>query len=98
MNRLLCQGCFSLTSRQGFDVAIELSHLSTVTSDESNRTWGRSTACHQEEFEEIKRSFKKKGYSWGPSSVQTKERADCKERYGYCVSWEMRYKVGIIII
>ncbi|XP_077202278.1 mitogen-activated protein kinase kinase kinase 21 isoform X3 [Paroedura picta] len=51
-----------------------------VTSDESNRTWGRSTACHQEEFEEMKRSFKKKGCTWGPSSVQTKERVDCKER------------------
>ncbi|XP_074846262.1 mitogen-activated protein kinase kinase kinase 21 isoform X3 [Carettochelys insculpta] len=51
-----------------------------VTSGESNRTWGRSTACHQEEFEDVKRSFKKKGCTWGPSSVQTKEQADCKER------------------
>uniref|UniRef100_A0A8C8VMK3 Mitogen-activated protein kinase kinase kinase n=1 Tax=Pelusios castaneus TaxID=367368 RepID=A0A8C8VMK3_9SAUR len=51
-----------------------------LTSDESNRTWGRSTACHQEEFEDVKRSFKKKGCTWGPSSVQIKERADCKER------------------
>ncbi|KAJ7342260.1 hypothetical protein JRQ81_009971 [Phrynocephalus forsythii] len=51
-----------------------------VTSDESNRTWGRSTACHQEEFEDLKRSFKKKGCTWGPNSVQTKERTDCKER------------------
>ncbi|XP_054853887.1 mitogen-activated protein kinase kinase kinase 21 [Eublepharis macularius] len=51
-----------------------------LTSDESNRTWGKGTACHQEEFEELKRSFKKKGCTWGPSSVQTKERADCKER------------------
>uniref|UniRef100_A0A674K4B2 Mitogen-activated protein kinase kinase kinase n=1 Tax=Terrapene triunguis TaxID=2587831 RepID=A0A674K4B2_9SAUR len=51
-----------------------------LTSDESNRTWGRSTACHQEEFEDVKKSFKKKGCTWGPSSVQTKERADCKER------------------
>uniref|UniRef100_A0A8D0L3E6 Mitogen-activated protein kinase kinase kinase n=1 Tax=Sphenodon punctatus TaxID=8508 RepID=A0A8D0L3E6_SPHPU len=51
-----------------------------LTSDESNRTWGRSTACHQEEFEDVKRSFKKRGCTWGPSSVQTKERADCKER------------------
>ncbi|XP_030412768.1 mitogen-activated protein kinase kinase kinase 21 isoform X3 [Gopherus evgoodei] len=54
--------------------------LPSVTSDESNRTWGRSTACHQEEFEDLKKSFKKKGCTWGPSSVQTKERADCKER------------------
>nr|XP_006122108.1 mitogen-activated protein kinase kinase kinase 21 isoform X4 [Pelodiscus sinensis] len=51
-----------------------------VTSDESNRTWGRSTACHQEEFEDVKRSFKKKGCTWGPSSIQTKERTHCKER------------------
>nr|XP_006122106.1 mitogen-activated protein kinase kinase kinase 21 isoform X2 [Pelodiscus sinensis] len=51
-----------------------------LTSDESNRTWGRSTACHQEEFEDVKRSFKKKGCTWGPSSIQTKERTHCKER------------------
>ncbi|XP_048699802.1 mitogen-activated protein kinase kinase kinase 21 isoform X2 [Caretta caretta] len=51
-----------------------------LTSDESNRTWGRSTACHQEEFEDVKKSFKKKGCTWGPSSVQTKDHADCKER------------------
>ncbi|ETE65323.1 Mitogen-activated protein kinase kinase kinase MLK4, partial [Ophiophagus hannah] len=37
-----------------------------LTSDESNQTWGRSTAYHQEEFEEVKRSFKKKdgGSPW----------------------------------
>ncbi|XP_062980445.1 mitogen-activated protein kinase kinase kinase 21 [Elgaria multicarinata webbii] len=51
-----------------------------LTSDESNRTWGRSTTSHQEEFEDVKRSFKKKGCTWGPNSVQTKDRADCKER------------------
>ncbi|XP_061480494.1 mitogen-activated protein kinase kinase kinase 21 isoform X2 [Rhineura floridana] len=51
-----------------------------LTSDESNRTWGRSTACYQEEFEDVKQGFKKKGCTWGPSSVQTKERTDCKER------------------
>ncbi|KAK9411786.1 mitogen-activated protein kinase kinase kinase MLK4 [Crotalus adamanteus] len=51
-----------------------------LTSDESNRTWGKSTAYHQEEFEDVKRNFKKKGCTWGPNSVQTKERADCKER------------------
>ncbi|XP_030304351.1 mitogen-activated protein kinase kinase kinase 21 isoform X1 [Calypte anna] len=54
--------------------------LKTVTSDESNRTWGRSTAYHQEEFEDVKRSFKKRGCTWGPSSVQTKDRADCKDK------------------
>ncbi|KAM8810129.1 mitogen-activated protein kinase kinase kinase 21 isoform 2-T2 [Eudromia elegans] len=51
-----------------------------LTSDESNRTWGRSTACHQEEFEDVKRNFKKRGCTWGPSSVQTKDRADCKDK------------------
>ncbi|XP_068920963.1 mitogen-activated protein kinase kinase kinase 21 isoform X3 [Petaurus breviceps papuanus] len=54
--------------------------LPSVTSDESNRTWGKSTACRQEEFEDVKRNFKKKGCTWGPSSIQTKERNDCKER------------------
>ncbi|NWR74472.1 M3K21 kinase, partial [Centropus unirufus] len=51
-----------------------------LTSDESNRTWGRSTTYHQEEFEDVKRSFKKRGCTWGPSSVQTKDRADCKDK------------------
>ncbi|OPJ72737.1 mitogen-activated protein kinase kinase kinase MLK4-like [Patagioenas fasciata monilis] len=51
-----------------------------LTSDESNRTWGRSTAYHQEEFEDVKRSVKKRGCTWGPSSVQTKDRADCKDK------------------
>ncbi|KFP84451.1 Mitogen-activated protein kinase kinase kinase MLK4, partial [Acanthisitta chloris] len=51
-----------------------------LTSDESNRTWGRSTTYHQEEFEDAKRNFKKKGCTWGPSSVQTKDRADCKDK------------------
>ncbi|NXA48045.1 M3K21 kinase, partial [Nothocercus julius] len=51
-----------------------------LTSDESNRTWGRSTTCHPEEFEDVKRNFKKRGCTWGPSSVQTKDRADCKDK------------------
>ncbi|XP_067149564.1 mitogen-activated protein kinase kinase kinase 21 isoform X1 [Apteryx mantelli] len=51
-----------------------------LTSDESNRTWGRNTTCHQEEFEDVKRNFKKRGCTWGPSSVQTKDRADCKDK------------------
>ncbi|XP_030355708.1 mitogen-activated protein kinase kinase kinase 21 isoform X3 [Strigops habroptila] len=51
-----------------------------VTSDESNRTWGRSITYHQEEFEDVKRSFKKRGCTWGPSSVQSKDRADCKDK------------------
>ncbi|XP_051470183.1 mitogen-activated protein kinase kinase kinase 21 isoform X3 [Apus apus] len=51
-----------------------------LTSDESNRTWGRSTTYHQEEFEDVKKSFKKRGCTWGPSSVQIKDRADCKDK------------------
>uniref|UniRef100_A0A8D1LR13 Mitogen-activated protein kinase kinase kinase n=1 Tax=Sus scrofa TaxID=9823 RepID=A0A8D1LR13_PIG len=51
-----------------------------LTSDESNKTWGRNTVCRQEEFEDVKRNFKKKGCTWGPNSIQMKERADCKER------------------
>uniref|UniRef100_A0A673T9Z6 Uncharacterized protein n=1 Tax=Suricata suricatta TaxID=37032 RepID=A0A673T9Z6_SURSU len=54
--------------------------LSLVTSDESNKTWGRNTICRQEEFEDVKRSFKKKGCTWGPNSIQMKERTECKER------------------
>ncbi|XP_021246552.1 mitogen-activated protein kinase kinase kinase 21 isoform X1 [Numida meleagris] len=54
--------------------------MKKVTSDESNKTWGRSTTYHQEEFEEVKRNFKKRGCTWGPSSVQTKDRADCKDK------------------
>ncbi|XP_016412296.1 mitogen-activated protein kinase kinase kinase MLK4 [Sinocyclocheilus rhinocerous] len=51
-----------------------------VTLDESNRTWGRSTNYKPEEFEDVKKGFKKKGRTWGPSSVQTKEGANCTER------------------
>ncbi|XP_029770739.1 mitogen-activated protein kinase kinase kinase 21 isoform X1 [Suricata suricatta] len=51
-----------------------------LTSDESNKTWGRNTICRQEEFEDVKRSFKKKGCTWGPNSIQMKERTECKER------------------
>ncbi|KAL0609200.1 Mitogen-activated protein kinase kinase kinase 21 [Plecturocebus cupreus] len=51
-----------------------------LTSDESNKTWGRNTVFRQEEFEDVKRNFKKKGCTWGPNSIQMKERADCKER------------------
>ncbi|KAM5206167.1 mitogen-activated protein kinase kinase kinase 21 isoform 1-T1 [Hipposideros larvatus] len=51
-----------------------------LTSDESNKTWGRNTVCRPEEFEDVKRNFKKKGCTWGPNSIQMKERTDCKER------------------
>ncbi|XP_016090501.1 mitogen-activated protein kinase kinase kinase MLK4 isoform X1 [Sinocyclocheilus grahami] len=51
-----------------------------LTLDESNRTWGRSTNYKPGEFEDVKKGFKKKGRTWGPSSVQTKEGANCTER------------------
>lgn len=51
-----------------------------LTSDESNKTWGRNTVCRPEEFEDVKRNFKKKGCTWGPNSIHMKERTDCKER------------------
>ncbi|XP_051507859.1 mitogen-activated protein kinase kinase kinase 21-like isoform X1 [Myxocyprinus asiaticus] len=51
-----------------------------VTLDESNRTWGRSTNFKPEEFEDVKKGFKKKGRTWGPNSVQTKERGNGAER------------------
>ncbi|XP_052007523.1 mitogen-activated protein kinase kinase kinase 21 isoform X3 [Xyrauchen texanus] len=51
-----------------------------LTLDESNRTWGRSTNYKPEEFEDVKKGFKKKGRTWGPSSVQTKERGNGAER------------------
>ncbi|XP_055969617.1 mitogen-activated protein kinase kinase kinase 21 [Sorex fumeus] len=51
-----------------------------LTSDESNKTWGRNMVCRQEEFEDLKRNFKKKGCTWGPNSIQMKERTDCRER------------------
>uniref|UniRef100_A0A672MV84 Mitogen-activated protein kinase kinase kinase n=1 Tax=Sinocyclocheilus grahami TaxID=75366 RepID=A0A672MV84_SINGR len=54
--------------------------LPSVTLDESNRTWGRSTNYKPGEFEDVKKGFKKKGRTWGPSSVQTKEGANCTER------------------
>ncbi|XP_064174237.1 mitogen-activated protein kinase kinase kinase 21 isoform X1 [Anguilla rostrata] len=51
-----------------------------VTLDESNRTWGRSTIYKPEEFEDVRKGFKKKGRTWGPSSVQTKDRPTGAER------------------
>uniref|UniRef100_A0A8C2ZQE2 Mitogen-activated protein kinase kinase kinase n=1 Tax=Cyclopterus lumpus TaxID=8103 RepID=A0A8C2ZQE2_CYCLU len=54
--------------------------LPSVTQDESNRTWGRSTPFRPEEFEDVKKGIKKKGRTWGPSSVQSKERPAAAER------------------
>ncbi|XP_056147921.1 mitogen-activated protein kinase kinase kinase 21 [Lampris incognitus] len=51
-----------------------------VTLDESNRTWGRSTLFRPEEFDDVKRGIKKKGRTWGPSSVQSKDRPSAAER------------------
>lgn len=52
-----------------------------VTLDESNRTWGRSTIYKPEEFEDAKKGIKKKVRTWGPSSIQTKERGNSAERF-----------------
>lgn len=52
-----------------------------VTSEESNKTWGRNVVFRQEDFEDVKRNFKKKGCTWGPSSIQAKERPEGRERY-----------------
>ncbi|XP_060782321.1 mitogen-activated protein kinase kinase kinase 21 isoform X3 [Neoarius graeffei] len=51
-----------------------------LTLDESNRTWGRSTIYKPEEFEDVKKGLKKKVRTWGPSSIQTKERGNSAER------------------
>ncbi|XP_035387642.1 mitogen-activated protein kinase kinase kinase 21 isoform X1 [Electrophorus electricus] len=51
-----------------------------LTLDESNRTWGRSTNYKPEEFEDAKKGIKKKVRTWGPSSIQTKERGNGTER------------------
>ncbi|XP_030012212.1 mitogen-activated protein kinase kinase kinase 21 isoform X3 [Sphaeramia orbicularis] len=51
-----------------------------VTQDESNRTWGRSSLFRPEEFDDVKKGIKKKGRTWGPSSVQSKERPNAAER------------------
>ncbi|KAM3862705.1 mitogen-activated protein kinase kinase kinase 21 [Diretmus argenteus] len=53
---------------------------SKVTLDESNRTWGRSTLFRPEEFDDVKKGIKKKGRTWGPSSVQSKDRPGAAER------------------
>ncbi|XP_067844688.1 mitogen-activated protein kinase kinase kinase 21-like [Heptranchias perlo] len=52
-----------------------------LTLDESNRTWGKSTVYRHEDYDEdVQKACKKKGRTWGPSSMQTKERASCEER------------------
>ncbi|XP_067901583.1 mitogen-activated protein kinase kinase kinase 21 isoform X1 [Heterodontus francisci] len=73
--------------QQDVDIASEctsksLSRVKTkVTLDESNRTWGKSTVYRQEDYDEgVQKTCKKKGRTWGPSSMQTKERASCEER------------------
>ncbi|XP_049591468.1 mitogen-activated protein kinase kinase kinase 21 isoform X1 [Syngnathus scovelli] len=51
-----------------------------LTQDESNRTWGRSAPSRPEEFDDVRRGIKKKGRTWGPNSVQSKERPAVTER------------------
>ncbi|XP_057704118.1 mitogen-activated protein kinase kinase kinase 21 isoform X1 [Corythoichthys intestinalis] len=65
--------------QQDVDLSSELSWFG-VTQDESNRTWGRSPTLRQEEFDDVRRGIKKKGRTWGPSSVQSKERPAATER------------------
>lgn len=70
--------------QQDVDITSECSPCSVVrkkvTSDESNRTWGRSTSFQAEEFEDVRKGFKKKGRTWGPSSVHSKEHATGVQR------------------
>ncbi|XP_019715857.1 mitogen-activated protein kinase kinase kinase MLK4 isoform X1 [Hippocampus comes] len=65
--------------QQDVDLTSELSGCG-VTQDESNRTWGRSAPLRPEEFDDLRRGIKKKGRTWGPSSVQSKERPAATER------------------
>ncbi|XP_051025216.1 LOW QUALITY PROTEIN: mitogen-activated protein kinase kinase kinase 21-like [Acomys russatus] len=51
-----------------------------LTSDESNKTRGRNAVFRQEDFEDVKRNFRKKGCTWGPSSIQAKGRPEGQER------------------
>ncbi|XP_061646874.1 mitogen-activated protein kinase kinase kinase 21 isoform X2 [Phyllopteryx taeniolatus] len=65
--------------QQDVDLTSELSGLG-VTQDESNRTWGRGAPLRPEDFDDMRRGIKKKGRTWGPSSVQSKERPAATER------------------
>ncbi|XP_061546763.1 mitogen-activated protein kinase kinase kinase 21 isoform X2 [Phycodurus eques] len=65
--------------QQDVDLTSELSGLG-VTQDESNRTWGRGAPLRPEDFDDVRRGIKKKGRTWGPSSVQSKERPAATER------------------
>ncbi|XP_061693173.1 mitogen-activated protein kinase kinase kinase 21 isoform X1 [Syngnathoides biaculeatus] len=51
-----------------------------LTQDESNRTWGRSAPFRSDDFDDVRRGIKKKGRTWGPSSLQSKERPPSTER------------------
>ncbi|XP_059119783.1 mitogen-activated protein kinase kinase kinase 21 [Peromyscus eremicus] len=51
-----------------------------LTSEESNKPRGRNVVFRQEDFEDVKRNFKKKGCTWGPSSIQVKEKPEGRER------------------
>ncbi|KAM5235036.1 mitogen-activated protein kinase kinase kinase 21 [Ctenodactylus gundi] len=45
-----------------------------LTSDENSKPRGRDTVFRQEEFGDVKRSIKKRGCTWGPSSIPGQER------------------------
>uniref|UniRef100_A0A8C0ZTE7 mitogen-activated protein kinase kinase kinase n=1 Tax=Castor canadensis TaxID=51338 RepID=A0A8C0ZTE7_CASCN len=89
-HKITVQASPSLDKRRGSDSSRSslpssptmLPHLRAIqlTSDDSNKTWGRNTVFRQEEFEDVKRNFKKKGCTWGPNSIQMKERTDGRER------------------
>lgn len=54
--------------------------LFTVTPGESSKTWGRNSVVLREEGEEEeKRAPKKKGRTWGPSTLGQKELASGDE-------------------
>lgn len=54
--------------------------LFTVTPGESSKTWGRNSVVPKEEGEEEeKRAPKKKGRTWGPSTLGQKELASGDE-------------------
>lgn len=78
--RIILQTCVEVASLTPPCVVTLALSVPTVTQDESNRTWGRSALFKPEEFDDAKKGIKKKGRTWGPSSVQSKERPAAAER------------------
>lgn len=89
----ICHWCIGVLCQLLTDVRSFI----TVTLDESNRTWGRSTIYKPEEFDDVKKGIKKKGRTWGPSSVQTKERGNCAERYRTLVFFPSPFSISSVI-